>query len=113
MNAVIRKIPTFIVLTACVGLFYRKFLWCRVLLPAPGEPYGLGDLVEIVPVFLLLVLCGAGVVSGFIFLVSKRLRDLQYGIALICLSLVSYPLYQKIYSEIRPSCKSAFKSSSM
>lgn len=99
-------LPILIVATAIGGLGYRKFLWCNILLPAPGEPKGAGDLVEIIPVALMLLFCAISLVVGTICLFVKKYKNKKFGVFLIMLSTLSIPIYLAIHSILKPICNS-------
>ena len=87
-----------------LGLIYRKFFWCNVLLPVNGEPYGAGDLLELIPLVVLAVLCFIGSILGILLLVMRKFRNVAVGVGLLLVSIATIPIYLAVHSSIKPVC---------
>lgn len=104
MKSIKKFVPIFLILTFIMGLIYRKFLWCNILLPAEGEPYGLGDIVEFIPILLLIGLSAGGFIASILLLFVSKFKDRKFGLILLVLSVIATPVYLKIHTTVKAVC---------
>lgn len=89
-----------------IGLVYRKFYWCQILLPKAGDAYGVGDVIELIPMLLIVGTATLGCVVGILCLTLKKMKDVKYGLFVVCLSVVVVPAYVYVHSYVNPICGS-------
>ena len=97
-------IPLLIAIVVSLGLIYRKFFWCNVLLPINGDPYGAGDLLELLPLLVLAILCFIGSILGLLLLIQPQKRNVTFGVGLLLISITAIPIYLAAHSSLTPVC---------
>lgn len=95
------KVFGWLLLCACVGflswaLIYRATIYSRIPL-APGDPYGIADVLEFGFGLVLLGIALACVLAGTLLLVVPRWRFVPLALGLIAVGVASVPAYMLLH----------------
>ena len=93
-----------LLLWTCAGflvwtLVYRVTIYSRIPL-APGDPYGIADLLEFGFGLVLLGIAIACVLTGTLLLVVPRWRSVPLALALVMVGVASVPAYAPHYCPV-------------
>ena len=89
------RISWAVLLLAAFDLAFRSLVWASWI-PAPGEPYGASDLIELVTGCLLVLLCIACVVLGVILAVRSPIIGLRH----VAIGVIVPVTYTFIYPHL-------------
>jgi hypothetical protein len=81
------------------GWLYRATLYWKIPV-ASGEPYGLGDVIELLINFVLLGSSALTLVVALVFAVVRRLRHWRAIGALACAGILAVPLFLTIHAHL-------------
>jgi len=98
------KVLAWLVLCACAllfigGLAFRATLYPRLPV-APGEAYGLADIIEYGIGMLLLVAAASGFALGVLLIVLRRFALVRLGVVLLVFSLAAALAYRPLHSFV-------------
>jgi len=92
----------------CGGLLYRATVYESIPV-APGDPYGLGDVLELLLYFILIGSSALTLLTALVLSVVPSLRNWRAVAALIGAGLLALPVYFLLHSyAARLSVRSVF-----
>ncbi len=88
-----------LVLMVLFGLIFRATLYWTLPVE-PGEPVGVGDILELVIYFTILALAGLNIILALLTLMVPNWRDVRLAIIALIVSLVMPPLFFMLHSIV-------------
>ncbi len=88
-----------LVLLVLFGLIFRATLYWTLPV-APGEPYGIADILELIIYFTILGMASLNVIVGLILLLVPNWRDIRLAVIALIVSLIMPPLYFMLHSLV-------------
>ena len=83
----------------CGGWLFRATFYWRIPV-VPGDPYGLGDILELLIYFALLGSSAVALGLAAIFIVVRSLRQWRSIAILACVGLLAIPLFLVVHSHL-------------
>ena len=82
----------FMFMTGLMAPIFRKTIYHHIPV-APGEPYGLGDVLELVIGLFTVLICLLGLSLGTIFLFLPKLKDPSLGKLYLIFSSLAFLIF--------------------